>query len=166
MLDGRAAIPISESILADGMHHPVHDTGEEVLTERWTGLSFGPGNHLVDDGTQINILINLGGQPECAELFDFEFNGIFVTLSQQAGHLFRRAEVDLRDDLGAAIDAGDLAHVEVGSSFFGFDVKMSHARSIQGLTRDSLVSCCYEMKISMRERLSRKLLLIVKKNLI
>jgi hypothetical protein len=110
----------SVSFFTDGLHHPVQHAVEKIVADRRPRLPFCSGNATVDDAAEINIPADLMRQPERAEFFDLQTDYIRLLAAEQAGNLFRRADVDLGDDLGLAIDPGNLPDVEAGSSLFVF----------------------------------------------
>ena len=115
MLDGRLLEPIGEFVFTDGLHHPVQHAIEKILADRRPRLPFCSWNDTVDDAAENNIPVDLMRQPGRAEFFDLQTDHICVFAAEQAGYLFGRADVDLGDDLGLAIDPGNLPDVEVGS---------------------------------------------------
>ncbi len=124
MLDGSLAEPVGKFVFADSLYHPVQHAIEKILADRRPRLSLRPGNDTINDAAEIDIPVDLMRQPEGAKFFHLQVDDIRLFVAKQAGNLFWRSDIDLRDDLGLAIYPGNLLDIEVGSSFFGFYVKM------------------------------------------
>jgi len=107
------------------VHHPVKDTVQKIFADRRPLFPIRRRDNRVNDAAKVNILVDLVGQPERAELFDLQLLNLIICAADETRDPFRRADIDLGDDLWLAIDTGDLADIEVGSSFLGFNVKVT-----------------------------------------
>ena len=130
LLDGGFLVPVGELVLADRLYHPVKDAVQKIFADRRPLFPIRRGDNRVNDAAKVDIPVDLVSQPERSELFDFQFLNVRLCAAGETGDSFRRADVDLGNDLGLAIDAGDLTDIEVGSSFLGFNVEVSHADTI------------------------------------
>jgi len=109
------------------MDHPVPDAIEEVFADSGSGFARMPRNDFIDNGNDIEVVAEKRGDPEGSELLSlkFEFTRRCV-LFGEFSQSFGGAEINLGNNGRFAIDPGDLADVQVGSSLFGFDMEMGH----------------------------------------
>ncbi len=85
--------------------------GQKILSQRWTFLPGASWNLVVDNIHEIDILADLIGRSQCTDLFDPEFDRRLSGARHQARDSFRRAYVDLRNNLGFAANTGNLSHI-------------------------------------------------------
>ena len=84
------------------------------------------GNLRIDNTDKVDITAYLISKPQCAELFHLELDCRFSRARYKAGDLLWRSYIDLGDHGRFTADPGNFADIEVGSSFFGFDMEMRH----------------------------------------
>ena len=102
-----------------GFDHPVQHAIEKILAYGRDGLVLCARHKVIDECDEIDVCVHSVGRPHRAELLDPQLLHFgFALVRDQGGDLVRRADVDLVDDLGLAVDAGDLSYVQVGSAFF------------------------------------------------
>ncbi|MFP4572442.1 MAG: hypothetical protein ACLFNW_05690 [Desulfobacterales bacterium] len=118
MLDCGTLIPPGQLVFAYSLNHAVPYAIQEVFTCAGPGFPGTWRDNLIDDGGDINVFIDLIGQPEGPELFDLEVMDLIFLPPGKLGDLFRRTDVGLRNDRRFSVNAGNLTNIKVGSFFF------------------------------------------------